>query len=342
MRSLFLRVFLAFWFTVAVVLIIGGHIFHMIYRSETGVPELMFAIAISGLPCFFLARYLARPIVSLRTATHEIAEGNLAARAGQTLRRRKDEIGLLVADFDHMAERLEALVGAQKRLIADISHELRSPLTRLGLALELARRRPADGTSALDRAERETRRLNELIGKLLVLSLMEGGNEMIERSVVQLGDLVADVVADADFEACTQHRTVKSAIIEQCTTIGNPDLLRSAVENVVRNAVRYTPEETEVQVSVHLEGSDNDSVAVIEVSDHGPGVPEAELSQLFRPFYRVDPARGQDAGGTGLGLAITQRAVELHKGSVSARNSPGNGLLVKISVPAVPRMADAR
>ncbi|MBZ5597166.1 MAG: HAMP domain-containing protein [Acidobacteriia bacterium] len=301
-----------------------------------GVPELGILIAIisSGLVCYLLARYLTAPVVRLRAATQRLAAGDLTARAGAS-RTRHDEIAELVRDFDAMAERLESLVNAQSRLLKDISHELRSPLARLNVALGLVRQRTGpEAQSTLDRIELEAERLNELIGRLLTIARLEGGAEAMDAIPVDLGELVAEVAADADFEAQNRHCHVGCVIADDCVVTGDPSLLRSAIENVVRNATRYTHEGTEVQVHVECAADVDRTEAVIRVTDSGPGVPEDALDKLFRPFYRLDDARGRQTGGVGLGLAITQRAVHLHGGKVRVANRPEGGLMVEIRLPA--------
>jgi len=294
--------------------------------------RLGFAFGIIGVVSYFLARFLAAPIRELRRATRQLAEGDLTARVGPTLGSRRDESAELGRDFDRMAGRIEALVGAQKRLLGDISHELRSPLARLGVALGLARQKGGAGVEgSLDRIEREAERLNELIGELLTLTRLEGGGEGLAREAVDLAGLVRAVVADADYEVRARGRSVR---VEVCTAVavqGVPELLRRALENVVRNAARFTAEGTEVEVSLLREGA----TVRVTVRDHGPGVPEASLADLFRPFYRVADARDRQSGGTGIGLAITDRAVRLHGGSVRAANAPGGGLAVTLDLPAL-------
>ena len=340
MRSLYQRVFLAFWGTIAVI-IVGQHLFHLFYASETGIPELLVSLVVSLFPCYLLARYFTRRIVRLRAFTRQIAGGDLTSRIGADLRKGKDEISALVGDFDHMVSQIESSMRAQKMLIADISHELRSPLTRLRVALELAL--SGTGTAqfhALERVELESIRLNELIGSLLVLSHLESGEKVVERSLIDLGELLRSVILDAEFEASNRHRAIRADLepLTFCCTMGNSDLLRSAIENVVRNAIRYTAENTEVIVSAHLQEIDDILWAVIQVKDRGPGVPEEEMSSLFRPFYRVEKSRDRIIGGAGLGLAITQRAVQFHSGTVAARNSPEGGLIVQINIPAQQKM----
>jgi two-component system sensor histidine kinase CpxA len=278
--------------------------------------------------------------------------------------RRHDEMAELMRDFDRMAERLENLVTAQSRLLTDISHELRSPLARLNVALELARQRSGpEARSALDRIDREANRLNELIQKLLTIARLEAGAESIEKVPVHLEQIIYEITKDAAFEAQTRHCEVEATVVDDCVVVGSPSLLHSAIENVVRNAIRYTQEGTSVQVrleqgvglpsagsqglgsqkvALHKMGLEdaglkNDGVgkpeAVVRVTDSGPGVPEDALDKLFRPFYRIDDARGRQTGGVGLGLAITDRAVRLHGGTIRVSNRPQGGLMVEIRLP---------
>jgi len=306
-----------------------------------GVPGLGILIAIvsSGLVCYILARYLTSPVARLRTATQKLASGDLTARAGLPGSRRHDELAELMRDFDRMAARLENLVNGQSRLLTDISHELRSPLARLNVALELARQRSgSEAGSALDRIDRETNRLNELIQRLLTIARLEAGEDSIEKLSVHLEPIIHEIARDAAFEAQARHCQVEPTIAEDCVVLGSPSLLHSAIENVVRNAIRYTHEGTSVQVRLERgAGPKNEGVnateAVVRVTDSGPGVPEDALEKLFRPFYRIDDARGRQTGGVGLGLAISDRAVRLHGGTIKAANRPQGGLLVEIRLP---------
>jgi two-component system sensor histidine kinase CpxA len=231
-----------------------------------------------------------------------------------------------------MAERLESMVNAQQRLLGDISHELRSPLARLGVALGLARQRSgAEANGALDRIERESDNLNEMISQLLTLTRLESGTDSRKRSEVDLAALVREVADDANYEARSQNRAVQVVSSDHCSINGVEELLRSAVENVVRNAVRYTPEGTAVEVALRKQNGNGANYAVISVRDRGTGVPDEALEKIFRPFYRTEDARDrQSGGGTGLGLAITERAVRMHGGSVEAANAVGGGLSVQM------------
>jgi two-component system sensor histidine kinase CpxA len=303
-----------------------------------GVPGLGIAIAVlcSGLVCYFLARYMTSPVVRLRQATQRLASGDLTARAGAGSSRRGDEMAELVRDFDAMAERLESLVNAQSRLLKDISHELRSPLARLNVALGLARQRAGEGAqSALERIDLEAERLNELIGRLLTIARLESGTETVQKVPVELGELIAIIAEDAEFEAQNRDCHVVSQIESDCVVMGEPALLHSAIENVVRNATRYTRPASDVVVRLSCGPGAGQRHAIIEVTDNGPGVPEEALQKLFRPFYRIDDARVRQTGGVGLGLAITERAVRLHGGSVVASNRPEGGLKIEIRLPIV-------
>jgi len=294
--------------------------------------RLLVILVIGGMFCFWLARYLTTPLLKLRTTTNELAEGNLGARVAAKLTKRRDEVGQLGRDFNGMAERLESMVKAQQRLLGDISHELRSPLARLGVALGLARQRSGvEANGALDRIERESDSLNEMISQLLELTRLESGTDVRKRTTIDLSSLVRDVAEDADYEAHSVNRSVQVVWTERCTISGIEELLRSAVENVVRNAVRFTPEGTAVEVALQRQNGDGENVAVISVRDRGKGVPEEALEKIFRPFYRAEDARDrQSGGGTGLGLAITERAVRMHGGSVTAENAKDGGLSVEL------------
>ena len=299
---------------------------------QTLAIRLLIILVIGGIFCYWLARYLTTPLLKLRTTTNQLAEGDLGARVATNLAKRRDEVGQLGRDFNVMAERLESMVKAQQRLLGDISHELRSPLARLGVALGLARQRSGtEANGALDRIERESENLNEMISQLLTLTRLESGTDGRRRSEVDLEALVREVSDDADFEARSLNRSVQVVATDKCSINGVEDLLRSAVENVVRNAVRFTPEGTAVEVALRRQNGGSDNYAVISVRDRGRGVPAESLEKIFRPFYRTEDARDrQSGGGTGLGLAITERAVRMHGGSVQASNAPEGGLAVEM------------
>jgi signal transduction histidine kinase len=306
-----------------------------------GVPGLGILIAVlsSGLVCYILSRYLTSPILRLRLATQKLASGDLSARAGGSSFRGKDEVSQLVRDFDLMAEQIEKLIGAQSRLLKDISHELRSPLARLTVALELARQRTGpEAQSILDRISLESSRMNELIGSLTKIARLESGAGM-RKVPVQIEEVLEEIARDAAFEAQAHNCQVQAEVLDELPVLGDPALLHSALENVVRNATRYTPDGT--TVNIHAEKAEKWGLeeAVIRVSDSGPGVPPDALEKIFHPFYRIDDARVRATGGVGLGLAITDQAVRLHGGSVKASNLPEGGLLVEIRLPLQPPAA---
>jgi two-component system sensor histidine kinase CpxA len=299
------------------------------------IPGLLAALLISGLVCLGLAGYLSAPVRRLRTATQALAAGNLGIRVG-AIGLRGDEMGGLSRDFDRMAERLQSLIEAQKDLLRDVSHELRSPLARLQAALGLARRR-AEGRAdeELDRIEREAERLNELIGQILSLTRLAVEDDERMREPIELAALVDTIARDAAFEAEQTRRRVEVVETAPVTLTGNPELLHSAIENVVRNAVHYTREDTAVEIALSREtgGEADGGAAVITVRDHGPGIGAAYLQRIFEPFFRASESRDRASGGYGLGLAIARRAVELHGGTISAANEPTGGLKVVIRLP---------
>ena len=309
-----------------------------VFIGPRGLPftGLIIGVLSSGLVCYLLSWYLTKPIVQLRTAARQIAAGDLTARAGAPAISRRDEVAGLMRDFDAMAERLETLLNAQSRLLNDISHELRSPLARLNVALGLARQRAGvESTDMLDRIELEAARLNELIGRILTLARLEDGEQLVPQTPVPLDEIVESVSEDAEFEAQERHCHVHTSIAEGNWQVrGNASLLHSAVENVVRNAIRYTQEGSAVEIDLKSE-TRGIREAVLRVSDSGPGVPSDSLDKLFQPFYRLDDARGRQTGGVGLGLAITERAVRFHGGKVSAFNRPQGGLVIEIRLPMI-------
>ena len=299
---------------------------------EMGNPQISLRLGVilvvSGIACFLLARYLVMPLISLRDATKRFAAGELSVRISSQIGRRKDEIADLARDFDLMAERIESLMTLQKQLIGDISHELRSPLARLNVALDLARQKTGSEVEhALNRIEEEAHDLNEMIGEVLTLTRLESENNNIKMEQVDISELVREIAEDADFEAQGSNRGVKIITIDQCSIYGNQELLKRSIENVVRNAIRHTFENTEVEISLT---KNLNSAIEIRIRDHGPGVDDSELRNIFLPFYRISESRDRQTGGTGLGLAISERAVLLHHGSVLAENAQDGGLIVCI------------
>jgi len=303
--------------------------FRVMTHGFLGV-QLLLLLAITAVVCFVLARSLAAPISRLRHATHRFAAGDLATRIGDQIKT-KNELGGLARDFDDMAGKIQVLISDQQQLLRDLSHELRSPLARLNVALELARQQSgsAAGDKALDRIDLEAQRMNEMIGQLLGLTRMTSGIDEQRFAPFDLQELLAKLVQDADYEAAARQCRVFFKGPSPALCRGSIELLAQAFENVIRNAVKYTDDETEVQVTL----TDGGDTWRIEVIDRGEGVPEAALPRIFDPFYRVADARDRQSGGTGIGLAIAKSAVILHGGSIRADNQGQRGLLVTINIP---------
>jgi two-component system sensor histidine kinase CpxA len=287
-------------------------------------PQTWWMLVIFAILCYGLARQLTSPLRKMQKTIERFGHGDFSARVNT---RRADELGQLGRAVDQMAERIESLLKSQRRLLQDISHELRSPLARLGVAVELARG-GGDAEAAFSRIEREADRLNVLVGELIQVTRAEGDPAGLKVEPVRLDELVRVIVDDAHIEA-ERHQIGLEVDACEAKMEGNPELLRRAIENIVRNAIRYTPEGSHVQVGLKRVGP----VYRVTVRDFGSGVPDESLAQIFDPFYRVEKDRGRTSGGVGLGLAIARRAVELHRGVIRASNQRP-GLLVEIDLPA--------
>jgi two-component system, OmpR family, sensor kinase len=279
-----------------------------------------------------LSWFVARPIRVLRDGFESLARGQFDTRVSSVMGRRGDELADLGRDFDGMAARLQTLMAAQRSLLHDVSHELRSPLARLQAAIGLARQNPEKRETSLDRIELEAQRVDALVGQLLTLSRLEAGvadGAMARVERTDVVDLVAAIAEDARFEADARGRSVVFASVGEAVADVRAELVHRAVENVVRNAIKYAPAGTTVDVRAEVT-PDADAV-VVRVADRGPGVPEAELADIFQPFFRGSAA--SPGPGFGLGLAISRRAVEAHGGTIDARNRDGGGLEITIRVP---------
>jgi two-component system OmpR family sensor kinase len=299
-------------------------------KKNPPVVLLLFGTLTSLGVSALLARYLARPIRNLRWALDAAAQGRLEARVLPMMGRRRDAIADLGRDFDRMAQRLQTLMSAQRNLLHDVSHELRSPLARLQAAIGLARQNPEKLDMSLDRIEREATRLDYLLGETLTLARLEGGTDAATIVSVDFSDLVASIAEDARFEAEAVNRKVSTQVADDLIVRGRVDLLHRAVENVVRNAIKYTAEGTTVEVM--LGRAADPARAVLTVTDCGPGVPQEELTKIFEPFYRAGSR--VRTNGFGLGLAIAYRAVVEHGGSILAANvDRRGGLRVQIELP---------
>jgi two-component system, OmpR family, sensor histidine kinase CpxA len=299
------------------------------------------AFLVSGLICYLLTRYLTGPILQLRRASHQLAKGELNTRAAPGMERRRDELGALVRDFNSMADHIEQLISSQRQLIYDISHEVRSPLARLNVALDLARERKGSDP-AFDRMNQDIGRLGDMMGRLLAIARLDTSAAPTPFSLLNLTEILSRVVTDARFESQERRCSVQLDAAGRCFVHGNAELLHSAIENLIRNAVRYTAPGTPVEVGLECTtGAGKTRSARLTIRDHGPGVPESELRNIFRPFYRVADARDRQSGGSGLGLAIADRVVRLHQGTIYAENAAGNGLEIKVSLPLADSAAES-
>jgi len=307
-------------------------------RAAVGFNRLTFlmqwavALLVSGFVCYLLTRYLTAPILRLREASQQLASGDLSTRASSTIADRQDEIGDLVRDFDAMASRIEALVSGQRQLISDVSHELRSPLARLNVALDLGRQRKGND-AAFDQMEQDLALLNEMIGRLLTIAKLDVSTRQVPMVQVDITELMSQIVIDASFESHAREVSVKMNAEGAYLVRGNAELLHSALENVVRNAIHYTMPGTSIEVLLQSVRERSQSLVRIAIRDFGPGVPASELVNVFRPFYRVTEARDRQSGGVGLGLAIAERVIRTHGGTIQALNATPPGLLVEILLP---------
>jgi len=310
-------------------------IFGILMWPGTGVAVASIAIFAAAVMSLLLARYVSSPIVSLQKASRSLAAGALDTRVGVPFTRRGDEVGTLARDFDAMAERIQELVTAKETLLRDVSHEFRSPLARIRMALALAERRAGEASRPdLARIEREAERLDALVGQVMTLTRLRTTNAP-PRDIVRLDTLIGEVVDDARFEY--PDGNLEYAPPGEVLVRGDAEGLKSAIENVVRNAMTYgdRTQPTEVRLDTRR------NLATIRVLDRGPGVPAPELERIFEPFYRTDKSRDHRQDGQGIGLAITARVTELHGGKVAARNRAEGGLEIAIELPLGPEKAAA-
>jgi signal transduction histidine kinase len=290
-------------------------------------PYYLLVIGATGILCWAAAVWLVSPIRNLTATVERFGRGDLSARCHT---RRRDEIGYLARAFNETAERLQGLLTSERRLLADISHELRSPLARLKFAVRLARSSPDQG-HALDRIERDVDRITSMVSELVEITRAEGDPEARKFEILDLEKVVNDVVSEERLEA--EERECRLQLSGQLNRPlwGDPELLRRAVANVLQNAIRYSPTHSAVEVKL----TETADTSVVEIRDHGPGVPEELLSQIFKPFFRAEESRDANSGGIGLGLSIAMRAVQVHQGAITAENAKP-GLKVQIALPHFP------
>jgi two-component system OmpR family sensor kinase len=305
------------------------HADHFRHPPPHPPPPIMPIIAGSLVSLLFaalLAWYFSRPIRNLRLAFDAVAGGKLETRIGAAMGRRNDELADLGNDFDRMAERLQSLLDTQRRLLHDVSHELRSPLARLQAAADLMRQQPERSTEFIDHIERDTARMDRLIGELLTLARLNAGMADLPDEAVDLAELIGDIADDARLEAETRCCTIALDLNAGATLRGSNELLSRAIENVVRNAIRHSPKGSIVEVATRT----SEEHIYLTIADQGPGVPDSDLATIFDPFFRGGPSQSD---GYGLGLAITRRVIEAHGGQVFAENRPVAGLLVTLELP---------
>ncbi len=330
----------------------SGHPYVLLLHVRLKLGNFLEASAGGGLPafgaallvvllmvtlfCLWLAHHIVAPIQGIQSAARKVATGDLSVRAPVEIAKRHDELAFLAVDFDAMVERISALVRSQRDLLSTVSHELRSPLTRFNVSLALLRKQsPPESDDLLQRMERDVEQVDVLMGQLLTLSRLEAGLSSDEREKVDLSQLVQEVVADGDFEAHSCGKSVRLQAVEDIfIEKADQQALRSACENIIRNAIRFAPSGTHVEVVLKAETRDDFPQAVLSVRDHGPGVPEEALQQLFQPFFRVKAPPGpRRKHGTGLGLAIALEAIRQHHGTIIASNANPTGLEVTIVLP---------
>ncbi|MTW03190.1 HAMP domain-containing protein [Duganella ginsengisoli] len=300
------------------------------FQPLTPFIPIAAAVVASLLFAALLAWYFSRPIRSLRQAFEAASQGDLAPRFGGTAGQRGDELTDLGRDFDRMTARLRSLIDGQTRLLHDVSHELRSPLARLQAAIGLAHQQPDKAHATLERIERESVRMDKLVGELLTLARLESGSVTTPKEPVNMAELVDEIVADAEYEAAPTGRAIELHGDADAAVIGQADLLARAIENIVRNAIKHSPPGGTVRVELDAEEAKHR--LHIRVLDRGPGVAEQDLQAIFQPFFRSTETPS-DVEGHGLGLAIAQQVVQAHGGTLAATNRDGGGLCVQITLP---------
>lgn len=290
---------------------------------------LVIALILSASISFLLAQFIIKPVTRLREAGHLVASGDLSARVLPAMGQRQDALADLARDFDVMTERVAESLATQRQLMRDVSHELRSPLARLQALVSVAEQRGDPSNSDfLQRLEGELERLDLLIGDILSFSKLQT-QETVTRTRTDIVDLLRTIVDDAGIETEANQKPITLNSPEQLVIEVDHWLMQSAIENIVRNALRHTKENTAVAISVNESAGE----ATITVDDHGPGVPESALEAMFLPFYRIEDGRPTHTGSGGIGLAIAARAAALHGGVITAQNRDSGGLRVTLSVP---------
>lgn len=358
MRSLYWKIFLSFWLTMILIIFATAlfstsathdHILlHPIIQKILGksnlkidsqihtdilIYELIFnillTIIISGIICYLLSIYVTKPLRILSNAAERLGKGNLNTRVGHFFGHKKDEINNLSNEFNHMAERLEKIIHSKQRLLQDVSHELRSPLARMHIALELLKQKNRDlEQPELKRIELEANRINDLIAEIIAFVRMEQPSDMLQIENINLTDLIKNIVNNANYE-CQNPKRVLFTHSKSVFIRADKRFIDRAIENIIRNALYYSPKDSIITVTLK-QTIEN---VVISISDQGPGIPNEQLEEIFNPFYRVDTAREKTSGGYGLGLSIAKQAIALHHGTIKAKNLKHGGLVLSIYLP---------
>lgn len=303
------------------------------FKSPAGHPDLRLVLLVLGIvvSSAVIAWLFNRPLRKLKSVTREFAEGSMDSRVPDSVAKRKDIIGELGCEFNHMAGKIEDLLDSHKRLLRDISHELRTPLARMQVALSLLEQRSQQAPGReQQRIQLEIDKLDILIGQIITLSRLDSGEQHLVESEINLTDLLNELLLDVRFEHSETHKKISYQGPKTLTIRGDYYRMQSALENVLRNAMNYTGDNTTVLVEATIS---NQQICIISVKDRGPGVPNAELDKIFDAFYRSEESRGEYTGGTGIGLAISRRVVELHGGNIQARNRESGGLHIIITLP---------
>ncbi len=285
------------------------------------------ALLVAGVVAWLIARAFGRPIGELQQAARELAVGHVDARVPDSIAHRRDELGILAADFNAMADRLQQLISGREQLMQEMSHELRSPLARLQAALALANHRQSLTSAEREQIDMEIERMDQAIGDMLKFSHVDSGGTLAQR-LVRIDRLLGDLVETEEVEAAAKNCRLEFSTEQQLTLIGDPKLLRSGFENILRNAIRHAPADSAVEVRADRDGE----TLRIDISDRGPGVSEENLQRIFEPFFRAADTAAESEG-SGLGLAIAQRVFQAHKGSIHATARPGGGLIVSVGLP---------
>ncbi len=344
--SLFWKLLLGLWFSLILTVLGTSAYFHAAGLKPpkkdssariAGIPAIpLVPLASAGIAILFtgfvLVVYVTRPLQHFRWALAQIAAGKLETRVRPLMGRRKDEIAELAYDFDRMASQLQQLTDSRNVLLHDVSHELRSPLTRIQAAIGLMRQDPLQSEMMISRITRESERLDALIEELLTLHRLEAGAGRTNLRRVDIVELLQAIAEDADFEARTHGRSVSIKTPPRFIASVNGELIYRAFENVIRNAIKFTPVGSQVEILSRL--TDDGEYLETVVSDRGPGVPDDMLDSIFKPFARVEQTGGEvTAYGTGLGLAIAKRALEAHGGRITASARQGGGLQITLTLP---------